>query len=643
MIKLKQSFLKKYVSINPFDYNNLGKFTYLRSYSRKLPNGDYETWLQTCERVVNYSMSLYGDTKNITKEDILKEGELLFNNMFNFRQFVSGRTTFIGGTPSSITKPMSNYNCAFIKFDDYAKLGELLYVLMLGCGVGVRVLSEDIGKLPIIKKHIRLNTVIPPKRNVTSGGLDNTTVSYDNSRTACYIRIGDSKEGWSDSLNHYLTVMCNPNTIVDSITLDFLNVRSKGKELKTFGGTASGYVPLMEMFNNIHKILTKNINEPLKSIDCLDIVNYIGNNVVVGGVRRTAQMIIMDDTDEECKNAKNDIHTNDNIKHRHLSNNAVLYKHKPSRQEIGDILNTLRYTGEPSFINYNEAVRRYPKFEGLNPCGEILLHDRTLCNLTTVNVYGFATFVENDNDESYFVLDEKGLLQAQRLSARANYRMSKAERELATWSTGDEDDVVYGCSLTGWQDAVNCLRMCRTEQIRLLKKLRKVARQEIEEVSGKPVNVPVTTIKPEGTLSIIAGCSSGLHYRHSKEYIRRVRFNKDDKRMKNLIKKHYVKAFVETDVYNSSNDVIGFVVNDHDYKPHTKYSDDVTAIEQLENYLLFMEHYVDHNASITVTVGADEWIGVGDWLYKNWSYVVAISFLAKGNGVYKQMPLEKIK
>lgn len=265
---------------------------------------------------------------------------------------------------------------------------------------------------------------------------------------------------------------------------------------------------------------------------------------------------------------------------------------------------------------------------------EILLDSEGLCNLTTVNV---MSFVENNN------INKEKLFEAQRLSARAGYRMTTIELELPKWNNVQQRDRLLGCSLTGWQDMVNATNMSLEDQKNILAKLREVANQEAEKYSqqlngNKPLLV--TTLKPEGTLSQLPVVSSGIHYSHSPYYIRRIRINADDPMVKVCEDLNYpVFPEVGQSKENCSTKVVEFPVKAPEGR--TKY--DVSAIEQLENYLTFMQSYVDHNASITVHVRDHEWDDVEQFIWDHWDEIVAVSFLSLDDSFYQLLPYESIK
>ncbi|MFZ5353590.1 MAG: ribonucleoside-triphosphate reductase, adenosylcobalamin-dependent [Bacillota bacterium] len=636
---LSDEFISRYKH-KPSPMQQLGSFVYYRTYSRWLDQEKRrEFWWETVRRAVEYNCSLVPTTK--------EEAEQLFDNIYSLKQFLSGRTFWVGNTPVARSYPMANYNCAFQVIDSFESFRDLFYLLMIGSGVGVRVLREDVDKLPKIRTDYELihkdYSPIPMNEREDSTGLE---FFYINTAK---ITIGDSKEGWIQSLDFFFKLLySNEYRNVKTIIIDYDHVRPKGEKLKTFGGTASGHTSLKNMFIKIDKIVKRSgfINDSkrvkLRPIDCLDIANIIGENVVVGGVRRTAEIVLIDPEEKECIDAKTNLYkqidgqwiVDKEIIHRQMSNNSIYYTKKPTREMLHWQLQQMRYSGEPGWVNAEAAIKRRPNMNGVNPCGEILLDSKGLCNLTTLNVYAF---VRPDG-----TLDEKELLEAQRLSVRAGYRMTCVELELPMWDAVQQRDKLLGCSLTGWQDMVNATDMDREQQIELLKKLREVAHKEAESYAneiGEKVPLLVTTVKPEGTLSQLPIVSSGVHYSHSPYYIRRIRVSADDPLVKVCEELEYpVFPEVGQDWETCATKVIEFPVKAPSGK--TKY--DVSAIDQLETYKMFMEYYVDHNCSITVHVRNDEWDEVEQWVWDNWDSTVALSFLSLEDNFYKLLPYEAI-
>ena len=634
---LSREFLSTYKH-TPNPMEQLGAFVYSRTYSRFIPRyGRREFWWETVRRAVEYNCSLAPTTR--------EEAETLYDNIYHLRQFLSGRTFWVGNTKVADAYPMANYNCAFEVIDDYHAYHDLFYLLMIGSGVGVRVLKEDAQKLPKIRTDMKiLHKAYSPREPEKRLEYTNLDFSGDTVTMA----VGDSKEGWAQALDHYFQFLTNREYAkINTIIVEYDSIRPRGERLHIFGGTASGYESMMTMLDKIHRVVTAaGIRKGkqyihLAPIDLLDIANIIGENVVSGGVRRTSEIGLIDADDETCIQAKSQLYRNvagrweidKSIAHRQMSNNSIYYQKKPTREKLHWHLQQMRYSGEPGWINEEAGKKRRENFNGCNPCGEILLDSHGLCNLTTVNV---MAFVEDGK------LDLPKLLDAQRLSARAGYRMTCRDLEMHRWNLVQKRDRLIGCSLTGWQDMVNATSMDKEAQAKLLDTLRETAHQAAAEIAARlrsPKPLLATTVKPEGTLSLLPTVSSGVHYSHSPYYIRRVRITATDPLCRVCEELGYpVLPEVGQDPDDPTTKVIEFPVK----APAGRVKGDVSAIEQLENYKLFMTHYVDHNCSITVHVRDNEWDEVEQWVWDNWDDVVALSFLSYDDSFYELLPYEAI-
>ena len=634
---LTREFLSPYKHA-PNPMGQLGAFVYTRTYSRFLPRlGRREFWWETVRRAVEYNCSLAPTSR--------EEAEKLFDNIYHMRQFLSGRTLWVGGTPVAELYPMANYNCAFTVIDSFTAYHDLFYLLMVGSGVGVRVLQSDADKLPPVRTDLEIlhksYDPVPPYARLEYTDL---TFAHDTAT----LNVGDSKEGWAQALTHYFDLLSNREyRKIHRLIVVYDSIRPKGERLRTFGGTASGFGSMMAMIDKIHKVITAAgqregaVWVPLRPIDLLDIANIIGENVVSGGVRRTSEIGLIDADDQACIQAKSNLYRqvrgrweiDKSIAHRQMSNNSIFYRKKPTREKLHWHLQQMRYSGEPGWINEEAGARRRPNFSGCNPCGEILLDSNGLCNLTTVNVMAFVKDGKLDRD---------ALLEAQRLSVRAGYRMTCRALELHRWNAVQQRDRLLGCSLTGWQDMVNAAGLDREAQIALLEELRRTAHdaaKSIAERLGGKTPLLVTTLKPEGTLSLLPTVSSGVHYSHAPYYIRRVRITAADPLCKVCEELGYpVLPEVGQDPDDPTTKVVEFPVK----APEGRVKADVSAIEQLETYKMFMEHYVDHNCSITVHVRENEWDAVEQWVWDNWDDVVALSFLSYDDSFYELMPYEAI-
>jgi len=445
-------------------------------------------------------------------------------------------------------------------------------------------------------------------------------------------------------------------THIKHIKISYNSIRPKGERLKTFGGTASGPKPLKKMFKGIDRVFKNKMDETLEPLqkachpeydyfckDCniwhkvrpihiLDICNLIGNNVVIGGVRRTAEIFLCDKDDEEVISAKKNLQPH--LYHRFMSNNSIVFDKKPSREELSRIFTSIRINGEPGFFNMEAAKKRRPNVKGLNPCGEVLLDSYGVCNLTTVNVMAFV-----NNGE----LDLKGLIKAQTLSARAGLRMTCIDLELPHWNIVHKRDRLIGCSLTGWKDAMEALNYSKINEIILQKTLNKTVFDSISYYCDQlriPMPLLYTTIKPEGTLSQVAGgVSSGLHISFAPYYIRRIRINAYDPLI-NVIKQLNWRFHPE--VGSTWENAHTFVIDFPVKSTSTKTQKDLTVKEQFKTYFNFQKYYTTHNSSITIYVKDNEWEEAEQIVWDAWDDIIGVTFLPNDGGEYELAPYEEI-
>jgi ribonucleoside-triphosphate reductase len=406
---LTEEFLSKYNDA-PKHMNELSSFVYYRTYSRWLADaGRRETWKETCARAVEYNVSLAQG--RVSDESLIVEAQQLFHNMFNLKQFLSGRTLWVGGTEASKKYPLSNFNCAFVEIKTWEDMCDLFYLLLIGTGVGFSCSKENALKLP---KLVLPDEIVHKEyefcgENGRSGNL------YIEKNEAT-ITIGDSKERWVIAFRqfmHILTkVVISKMENIKKLTIVYDHIRPKGERLKVFGGTASGHEPLKTMFQSIEKMLRGEldtttpapIDGQVRPVHVLDIGNLIGNNVVCGGVRRTAEIFLCDADDWESILAKFGINgiwgeesqrlvveigeklkrlgilvppTIDaliadpqakmHLHHRRMSNNSIAFREKPSLEMLEVLFDVMKLEGEPGFVNLESAGKRRPNAKGLNP------------------------------------------------------------------------------------------------------------------------------------------------------------------------------------------------------------------------------------------------------------------------------------
>ena len=351
--------------------SELGNFVYYRTYSRYLPDKKRrEYWWETVARSVDYNCSLQEST---TRE----EAEELFDNMFHLRQFLAGRTLWSGGTKTAYLHPISQYNCSGIALDNFDAYKDICYLLMLGVGVGFTAEKKHIQKLPKVRGNIKV--IHEDYTPFSNRKMRKESTEFNIAGDVMEIVVGDSKLGWANAIDLLIKVFYSIDfNYVNFVMINYNSVRPNGEPLRTFGGTASGHEALKTVLEKTTKILLKDNNgyKKLRPIEAMDIANIIAEGIVVGGVRRSAQMAFIDFDDDEMLNAKRDLYTQDatgkwianqDILHRMMSNNSVAYYKKPSLEELKKRFETIRYSAEGNFFNMEAAAKRKHNVKVSNP------------------------------------------------------------------------------------------------------------------------------------------------------------------------------------------------------------------------------------------------------------------------------------
>jgi len=642
---LTETFLQQYTKKPPFGGNGLGEFIYLRTYSRWLEDQQRrETWEETCKRVVDYSIGL---AVNLTEQERRLDAEALYDAMYNLRVQPSGRSLWIGGTRSAQLHPSANFNCAFTVIDSLKSFTDIFHLLMVGAGVGFRILPDDVAQLPRVYKPELVFETFTAKH--PSERLEYTDTYRDN--TTLGIIVGDSKGGWVSALDLYLQAITDIS--IKRITINFDSVRPKGELLKTFGGRASGHESISTMFALIHNIILAS-NGTLSTVDALDICNIIGFVVVVGGVRRTAEIALFDPNDVSVLDSKYDMWTPGTVNYgkdwRAMSNNSIFFQNKPTKDQLMGIFQRISNNGEPGFINAKAAAKRRPNFEGLNPCAEILLDKNGVCNLSEVNLPAHII----DGKLNMSLLHESICI-----AVKIGMRLTNVTLDLPEWDMIQKRDRLVGVSLSGQRDFQLALNLT-DEQLSLIFDELRIAADDCayEEAYRQRIPLPllVTTVKPSGTLSLLPTISPGIHDSYAPYYIRRVRISGTDPLAETMYDLGYAvypeygsnsltpEAFDQLAekeqreiLANTATWVIEFPVQSSATKPATSYS----ACEQFQRYLNAQKHWTQHNTSITIYYHPDEVSELVDMLLTHWDEYIAVSFLPHTNS-YKLAPLEAI-
>lgn len=587
--------------------SSLGLFTFLRTYSRRLDPNDVnsyvESWEQCLTRVINAcnTQLKVGFTKEEEKE--------LFDILYNLKCSVAGRFLWQLGTETVDRLGIpSLQNCAFVVINSVDSICYIMSMLMVGAGVGFRILPSDVENFPIVKYTV------------------NTRVD---SKDADWI-TPDSREGWVKLLGKVLKSHFYSGK---SFTYSCMLLRSKGAPIR-FGGVSSGAPILQEGLQKIDEILNKCAGKKLQSIDILDICTVIGKIVVSGNVRRSALIALGDAKDTEYLNAKRwDLGNIPN--HRAYSNNSVIC------DDIKDILNNEDFwngyqgNGEPyGLVNLNLSRKcgrlndfRYPdpNIEGYNPCCEQSLENKESCCLAELYLPNIKT-----KEELY-------------TCAKYLYRICKHSLTLPCKISEETEKIVHknmrmGIGITGYLQATEEQKQWLPDCYEFLRKFD----EEYSALHGFPKSIKLTTCKPSGTLSILAGVTPGVHPGYARYYIRRIRIASESKLIQ-IARDHgypveYSRNFDGTDDHTTQIISFPFKLSDE-----TVIAENCTAIQQLEYVKRLQTDWSDNAVSVTVYYRKHEIPEIKEWLAKNYNDCVkTVSFLLHSDHGFQQAPYEQI-
>lgn len=600
-IEIPESIRKLAQESKQYFKNPLAEFVYYRTYAKWIDSENRrETWIETVDRYISFMRENLGDKLSDNEYNEIRQAILEQRVMPSMRLM-----QFAG--PAARKTNVCCYNCSYIAPSKITDFAEIMYVSMCGTGVGFSVESPSVQRLPQIKKQTgkKLPTHI----------------------------VADSKEGWCDALTAGLTAWFNG----EDIDFDFSLVRPEGARLKIMGGKASGPAPLKQLLEFSRSKILARQGRRLTNIDVHDICCMIGQIVVVGGVRRSAMISLSDLDDVEMRDAKAGQFWN-TAPQRVMANNSAIYEQKPTVLEFMDEWLALMKSGsgERGIFNRGSLDTQLParrisavgeKHEwGTNPCGEIVLQSKQFCNLSEVVCRAEDT--------------EKTLMEKIRLATiLGTYQASLTNFGYLSkeWKENCENEALLGVSLTGqWDNKV-------VRDAKVLQKLQKEAikiNKEFAKRFGIKESTCITTTKPSGTVSQVVDSASGMHPRYAKYYIRRIRIGRTDSLFRMLkdqaVPYHPEVGYTED---TASTFVIEFPVKAPEGAITNK---EVSAIDQLEHWKMVKVNYTEHNPSVTISVGDDEWLDVGNWIYKNWEYVGGLSFLPRTDHVYQLAPYEEI-
>lgn len=580
------------------------EFIYVRTYSRWLDSEKRrESWKETVTRYCDFMKSQLGD--KISDKEI-KDAH---NAILNLEVMPSMRALWAAGEAAKHDN-FAIYNCSFMAIEKLKDFATMLYILMHGTGVGFSVERKYVNTLPVIKE--------------ASNAVKEEII------------FEDSKMGWAKGFQNVLECLWDGTPF----ECNFTKIRPRGSRLKTFGGRASGPEPLADLIKFVTEIVERNRGMQLQPIDVHDICCKIAEVVVVGGVRRSALISLSDLTDNQMANAKMGefykIHP-----HRQLANNSVSYSRKPDIVSFIDEWKNLyrSKSGERGIFNKVAAQKKASennrrdgsKVIGTNPCGEILLRSKSLCNLTEVIVRPTDTF--DTLKRKVQIATMIGTWQA----SMTNFKFADKD-----WKINCEEEALLGVSLSGLKDntILNSVNDTAKKWLSDLKHVAISTNKKVAQKIGINRAAAITCVKPSGTVSQLVDCAPGAHSRITDTgyYVRRVRISVTDPLYK-MLKEQGVK--MKCEVGQSPDNCNTWVVEFPCKSPMAHQGVD-TALNQLQYWKMLRDFWCEHNPSITIYVAEDEWLETASWVYKNFDDVGGLSFLPASDHVYQLAPYEDI-
>jgi ribonucleoside-triphosphate reductase len=566
----------------------LSEITSFMKYSKYLPKKNRrESWKELIDRNKQMHLEKY--------PHLAEEIESAYKFVYDKKVLPSMRSLQFAGKPIQINNARL-YNCCFLPIDHSDAFSEVMFLLLSGTGVGYSVQRMHVEKLPEINKP---------------------------TKTRRYL-VGDSIEGWADAVKVLVTAYMKGKALP---LFDFSDIRPKGAQLITSGGKAPGPEPLKDCLHNIQKILDRKSNgEQLTSLEVHDILCYIADAVLSGGIRRSAMIALFDLDDDDMLTCKFGNWWETAPQRGRANNSAVILRHKIEKDVFLDLWKKIEMSGsgEPGFFFTNDVNW------GLNPCAEISLRPFQFCNLTTIN----AGDIKDQND-----FNARAKAAAFIGTLQASYTNFHYLRDI--WKRTTEKEALTGVSMTGIAAGV-VLQLDMKEAANVVK----VENERVAELIGIKKAARTTTVKPEGTSSLVLGTSSGIHAWHNDFYIRRVRVGKNESIYKYLIDNH--PEILEDEFFKPHQQA---VISVPQRAPQGAITRQESALDLLARVSKVWKEWVKtghrkgenkNNVSVTVTMKPNEWEEVGEWMWNNRENFTALSVLPFSDHSYMQAPFEDI-
>jgi len=546
-----------------------------------------ETWKELVDRNKKMHLEKF--------PQLVSEIEAAYEFVYDKKILPSMRSLQFAGKPIQINNARL-YNCCFLPINHTDAFSEVMFLLLSGTGVGYSVQRNHVEQLPPINKP---------------------------TKTRRYL-VGDSIEGWADAVKMLVESYMKGKAYPE---FDFSDIRPKGALLLTSGGKAPGPEPLKDALHNIQKIFDRKQNgEQLTTIEVHDILCFIADAVLSGGIRRSAMISLFDLDDDDMLTCKFGNWWELNPQRARANNSAVIVRHKIEKEIFLNLWKKIEMSGsgEPGFFFTNDANW------GLNPCAEISLRPFQFCNLTTIN----AGDIKDQDD-----YNARAKAAAFIGTLQASYTNFHYLRDI--WKKTTEKEALIGVSMTGIA-AGAVLNLNMKEAANIVKE----ENARVAELIGTNKAARSTTVKPEGTSSLVLGTSSGIHAWHNDFYVRRVRVGKNESIYKYLIDNH--PEIVEDEFFKPKQQAVISVPQKAPKGAITRHE---TALDLLNRTSKVWKEWVKpghrkgenkNNVSVTVSIKPDEWVGVGEWMWDNRDNFTALSVLPWDGGSYIQAPFEDI-
>ena len=566
----------------------LSDITVFSKYAKYIPSLQRrETWDELVTRNKDMHKRKY--------PHMVDEIEGAYKFVYEKKVLPSMRSLQFGGAPIELA-PNRIFNCAYLPVSEIEAFSETMFLLLGGTGVGYSVQRHHVTQLPEVRS--------PNKRKRR-------------------FLVSDNIEGWADAVKVLMESYFKGSMTVD---FDYRDIRPKGAMLITSGGKAPGPQPLKDCIHQLTKVMDAAVGRNLTTIEAHDLMCYIADAVLAGGIRRAALIALFSMDDLEMMSCKSGEWYVDNPQRGRANNSAVILRHRATKDDFLKLWERVEASGsgEPGVYFSND------KDWGTNPCCEIGLRPYQFCNLCELNVSDIKS--QEDLNERSKAASLIGTLQA-------GYTNFHYLRDV--WKETTERDALIGVGQTGIGSG-SILPYDLAEAAEIVKE----ENARVAELLDINVAARCTTVKPSGTSSCVLGTSSGIHAWHNDYYIRRQRLGKNEALYQHLAKHH--PELVEDEFFNPESQA---VVEIPQKAPEGSILRTENALDLLDRVRKFNTEWVQpghregqnsHNVSCTISVKDTEWPDVGEWMWKNRNTFNGIAVLPYNGGTYTQAPFEDI-